>query len=73
MYNHLISFMDKEYIIYKFEFGFRKSNSTNQAIYISGGKCKPSSRSGKVLVGIFLDLKKAFDTVENKILVDNLF
>ena len=32
MYNHLISFIDKENILYKFQFGFRKSYSTNHAI-----------------------------------------
>ena len=32
MYNNLISFIDKEDILDKFQFGFRKSHSTNHAI-----------------------------------------
>ena len=73
MYNHLISFIDKEDILYKFQFGFRKSHSTNHAIISLVEKVNQALDSGKVLVGIFLDLKKAFDTVDHKILVDKLF
>ena len=32
MYNHLISFIDKEDILIKSQFGFRKSHSTNHSI-----------------------------------------
>ena len=32
MYNHLISFIDRENILYKFQFGFRKSHYTNHTI-----------------------------------------
>ena len=73
MYNHLISFIDKEDILYKFQFGFRKSHSTNHAIISLVEKVNQALDSGKVLVGIYLDLKKAFDTVDHKILVDKLF
>ena len=72
MYNHLISFIDKEDILYKFQFGFRKSHSTNHAIISLVEKVNQALDSGKVLVGIFLDLKKAFDTVDHEILVDKL-
>ena len=73
MYNQLISFIDKEKIIYKFQFGFRKSHSTNHAITSMVGKVKQTLDNGKVLVGVFLDLKKTFDTMDHTILVDKLF
>ena len=73
MYNNLISFIDKEDILYKLQFGFRKSYSTNHAIISLVEKVKQALDSGMVLVGLFLDLKKAFDTVDHKIQVDKLF
>ena len=73
MYNHLISFIDKEDILYTSQFGFRKSHSTNHAIISLVEKVKQALDSGKVLVGVFLDLKKALDTVDHKILIDKLF
>ena len=73
MYNHLISFIDKENILYKFQFGFRKSHSTNHAIISMVEKVNQALDTGKVLVGVFLDLKKAFDTVDHKILLGKLF
>ena len=73
MYNHLISFLDKENILYKFQFGFRKSHSTNHAIISMVEKVNQALDTGKVLVGVFLNLKKAFDTVNHKILLDKLF
>ena len=59
MYTHLISFIDKENIIYKFQFGFRKSHSTNHAIISMLEKVNQALDTGKVLVGVFLDLKKS--------------
>ena len=73
MYNHLISFIDKENILYKFQFGFRKSHSTNHAIISMVEKVNQDLDTGKVLFGVFLDLEKAFDTVDHKILLDKIF
>ena len=32
MYNHLINFVNKHNILYKYQFGFKKRHSTNHAI-----------------------------------------
>ena len=58
MYTHLISFIDKEDILCKFQFGFPKSDSTNHAIISLVEKVNQALDSGKVLVGVFLDMKK---------------
>ena len=65
MYNHLINFIDKNKILYKYQFGFRKLHSTNHALISLVEKVNNALDSGKILIGVFLDLKKAFDTVDH--------
>ena len=72
MYNQLINFIDKNKILYKYQFGFRKLHSTNHAI-ISLVEIVNALDSGKILIGVFLDLKKAFDTVDHCILLEKLY
>ena len=48
MYNHLISFIEKENILYKFQFGFRKSQSTNHAIMSMVEKVNQAQDTGTV-------------------------
>ena len=62
MYNHLISFIDTEDIRYKFQFGFCISHFTNHAIIPLVKKVNQVLYSGKILVVVFLDLKKTIDT-----------
>ena len=64
MYNNVVNFMDKNDTFYKYQFGFRKSHSTQHAILITlVDKITSFLDSGDFIIGVFLDLKKAFDTV----------
>ena len=71
-YKHLINFVDKNDILYKYQFGFRKQHSTNHAVGTLVEKITHALDKGKVVVGCFLDLKKAFDTVNHHILISKL-
>ena len=73
MYNHIVNFMDSNDSIYKYQFGFRQRHSTQQAIITLVEKITSSLDNGDFVIGVFLDLKKAFDTVDHHILLNKLF
>ena len=53
-------------IISETQFGFRKNYSTNHAIQHSVNFINESHLTGKHVLGIFIDLSKAFDTIDHK-------
>ena len=69
MYNYVVNFMDKHDTIHKYQFGFRKQHSTQHAIITLVDKITSSLDSGDIIIGVFLDLKKAFHTVNHHILL----
>ena len=73
MDNQLINFIDANKIVYKYQFGFRKSHSTNHAIISLVEKVNNAMDSGKFSIDVFLDLRKAFNTVDHCILLDKLY
>ena len=52
---------------------FRQGHSSHHALITLVNKITQSLDSGDMVIGIFLDLKKAFDTVNHKILVKKLY
>ena len=63
VYNHLLDFLSKNEALYKYQFGFRPSHSTQQAIITLVDRITKSLDNGNIAVAILLDLKKAFDTL----------
>ena len=72
MYNRLIKFIEKRNLIYDKQFGFRSHHSTEHAILSIIDKIQEAIEGGKFSCGIFLDFKKAFDTVNHEILITKL-
>ena len=72
MYNRLISFVNKHKMLYKYQFGFRSNHSTNMALIILIDRITSAIDKGETVVGVFLDFRKAFDTVDHSILLKKL-
>ena len=72
MHKRLYTLLDDHDILYKNQFGFRKKSSTAHSLIEISEQIKESIDNGKYGCGIFIDLKKAFDTVNHKIFLMKL-
>ena len=72
VYKYVVDFLDDNNILYQYQFGFRKHHSTSHAIITLVERVTKALDTGKYIVGIFFDLKKAFDTVDHSILLQKL-
>ena len=72
IYSRIYDFLVHNNLLYSKQFGFRSSYSTNHALVSITEKIKSLLDSGHFLCGIFIDLEKAFDTVNHEILCDKL-
>ena len=68
----LISFLNKYNILNKHQYGFRENHSTKMALIDLINNILNSIDDGEVVLGMFLDLSKAFDTIDHKILISKL-
>ena len=68
----LSAFVEKSAILTDSQYGFRSKRSTSLALIELIEKVTTSTDSKKVIVGVFLDLKKAFDTIDHSVLLQKL-
>lgn len=72
IYSRLYGFLDSNDFLYKFQYGFRSKASKKTASVELINKILNALNEGKVVTGVFLDLAKAFDTVDHGILMRKL-
>ena len=72
MYSRVFEFLDQYDMIYKFQFGFRKQYSTNHALLSMFEAIRLNMDNKLYSCGVFVDLEKAFDTVNHEILIKKL-
>ena len=72
MYNRLYNHLIKNKLLYPKQFGFQKGHSTEHAIIHLVDQINDNFENNKFTLGVFIDLSKAFDTVDHKILLKKL-
>ena len=72
IYNRLYNFFTSKNLINPKQFGFRKGHSTSHALNYSVNFLNDAISKGKHTIGIFIDLSKAFDTIDHTKLLAKL-
>ena len=72
IYKRIYGFLSCNDLIYEKQFGFRANHSTNHALISVTESIKNLLDKGNYVAGIFVDLEKAFDTVNHKILCEKM-
>ena len=72
VYKRTYSFLQEQGLLYNSQYGFRSSHSCENAITELIGCIIKAQELGKYTAALFLDLSKAFDTLEHTVLLKKL-
>ena len=73
VFNRLMKYLTDKDILYKYQFGFRPQHDTTLAVIDMVDRITAAIDAKKYSLGIFVDLSKAFDTINHRILLDKLY
>ena len=68
IYTRLQNFLDKHNILCNKQFGFRAGHSTHHALLDFLMNISKAIENKEMIIGLFLDFKKAFDSINHEIL-----
>ena len=72
MHNRITEFAEQYNILYRCQFGFRKKYLTSHALIHLINRISSAIDQRETTVGVFLDLSKAFDSLDHQILFTKL-
>ena len=72
IYDKLADFLIRYNILFKSQYGFRRMHCTSHAIMDFLKTTEHSLENDNFALGIFLDLSKAFDTLDHEVLINKL-
>ena len=73
VYQRTYCFMEKTGQIYNSQYGFRSQHSCESAVAELASEIIKGQQNDMYTLALFLDLSKAFDTLEHKVLLDKMY